>query len=214
MNIAIALAAAYLLGSIPSAVWFCRLIGGIDIREHGSKNAGLTNTIRVLGWKAALPVTVVDLGKGIASPLLARALCPDMSWAPLLAGVLTIVGHSFTCFAGFRGGKGVLASLGVFLVLAPDAAGFAFAVFLAIVLATRYVSLGSIVATWTLAASLGAKAALGGFDPAAVALAAMGALIAVFVTVKHRTNIRRLRAGTESRFGEKAKAPETKGESK
>ena len=74
MNIAIALAAAYLLGSIPSAVWFCRLIGGIDIREHGSKNAGLTNTIRVLGWKAAAPVAVVDLGKGMLAPYLAMRL--------------------------------------------------------------------------------------------------------------------------------------------
>ena len=214
MNIAIALAAAYLLGSIPSAVWFCRLIGGIDIREHGSKNAGLTNTIRVLGWKAAAPVAVVDLGKGMLAPYLAMRLCPGQSWVPLVAGVLAVVGHSFTCFAGYRGGKGVLAALGVFLVLAPVEALLAFAVFLAVVLATRYVSLGSIVGTWVLAGALVFGAATGDDLVHDASLAGMAVLVALFVLAKHRSNIKRLRAGTESRFGEKAKAPETKGESK
>lgn len=114
-----------MLGSIPSAIWIAKLAKGkdFDIRDYGSKNAGLTNTFRVLGWKPALPVVFMDLLKGFFGPFIAQKMCEAQvaaggadysAWVPLVAGLLVILGHSFTCFAGFRGGKGVLAALGVF----------------------------------------------------------------------------------------------------
>lgn len=119
-----------MLGSIPSAIWIAKIAKGkdFDIREYGSKNAGLTNTFRVLGWKPALPVVFMDLLKGFFGPFIAALMCKAQveaggadwsSWVPLVAGLLVILGHSFTCFAGFRGGKGVLAALGVFLAISP-----------------------------------------------------------------------------------------------
>jgi len=195
----------YLLGSIPSAVWFGKLIGGIDVREHGSKNPGLTNTLRLLGWKAAAPVAVFDLGKGILAPIVARHLAPEVEWLPAAAGGLAILGHSFTCFAGFRGGKGVLTALGIFLALAwPEALG-AFAIWSLITWRTRYVSLASIVASAGLAVALSIHALLRPelLEPRILAIA--GTAVALFVAVKHRANIARLRAGTENRWGDRVK---------
>ncbi len=198
----------YLLGSIPSAVWFGKAFRKMDVREYGSRNAGLTNTIRVFGWKMAVPVAVVDLGKGVAAPLLAISTNPTSEWAPFLAGLAAILGHSFTCFAGFRGGKGVLTALGVFLVLAWQQALIAFALFVVVVSLTRYVSLGSIVAVVALVISLTIDYLTGEGGGSQLALLVTGWSVAILVIVKHRPNIQRLLAGTESRFGTRIQSKE------
>ncbi|MGL1936803.1 MAG: glycerol-3-phosphate 1-O-acyltransferase PlsY [Fibrobacterales bacterium] len=206
MEITASILIAYVLGSIPSAVWSAKYFAGIDIREHGSKNAGLTNTYRVLGWKPALPVVILDLGKGIIAPFIATLLAPEIGWLPIAAGLVAVLGHSFTCFAKFKGGKGVLTALGVFMFLAHQEALVAFATWAVITYVTRYVSLASIVASIVLAAGLTVSFITPGRD---IALETMilGWIIAAFVTIKHKANIQRLINGTENRFG-KAKEEE------
>lgn len=158
---------------------------------------------RVLGWKPALPVVFVDLGKGMLAPSVAAWLVPEISWLPLLAGVLAIIGHSFTCFAGFRGGKGVLTALGVFLVLAPVQALLSFALWIALVWGTGYVSVGSVGACLFLGVSL-----TWGFTRGEVSLPLLiaGWVVALFVIIKHKANMVRLWNGTENRFGKGSKA--------
>lgn len=199
-----------MLGSIPSAIWIAKIAKGkdFDIRDYGSKNAGLTNTFRVLGWKPALPVVFLDLLKGFFGPWIAMQMC-DSHWVPLVAGLLVILGHSFTCFAGFRGGKGVLAALGVFLALCPITALSAFGVWIVLTVSTKYVSVGSIGAC----IALGAFAVMGylklPFPPDEINLGLMITclIVAVFVIVKHKSNIKRLLNGTENGFGSKRKTP-------
>lgn len=220
MNSLLSLPIAYLLGSIPSAIWIAKLAKGraFDIRDYGSKNAGLTNTFRVLGWKPALPVVFMDLIKGFLGPWIAMQMCEaqmaaggaDYShWVPLVAGILVILGHSFTCFAGFRGGKGVLAALGVFLALCPITALSCLGVWVVLTFATKYVSVGSIGACVALAVI----STLGYFDlpfpPENIneGLWITCLLVAVFVIVKHKSNIKRLMNGTENGFGSKRKTP-------
>jgi glycerol-3-phosphate acyltransferase PlsY len=143
-RIAASLAAAYFLGSIPTAAWVARA-HGVDITKVGSGNPGMTNVWRTLGWKPAVPVSLIDAGKGYLAARLAWLLTGSMAWT-LGAGVMAVLGHSFTCFAGFKGGKGVLTTFGVFLYFVPTSALAGLAAWTAIVLLTRYVSLGSIVA--------------------------------------------------------------------
>jgi len=206
---------AYLLGSIPSAVWIAKIVKKIDIREHGSKNAGLTNVFRVLGWKPALPVVLIDLSKGFLAPSIALWMNnasiakggPDLFWLPLVAGMLAIVGHSFTCFAGFRGGKGVLTAFGVFLALAPLTAIICFLIWVLLVALTKYVSVGSIGACLALA-SLSGTSFLLGFPDKNIhgGIFLLAFVVAAFVIIKHRTNIVRLMNGTENGFGSKNKS--------
>ena len=209
-----------MLGSIPSAIWIAKLAKGkdFDIRDYGSKNAGLTNTFRVLGWKPALPVVFLDLLKGFFSPWIAMKLfemqvaaggADYSAWLPLVAGILVILGHSFTCFAGFRGGKGVLAALGVFLALCPFTALTAFAVWIILTASTKYVSVGSIGACIVLAAVSVMGYLKLPFPPEEISLGLMITciLVAVFVIVKHKSNIKRLLNGTENGFGSKRKTP-------
>ncbi len=202
-------------------MWIAKLAKGIDIREYGSRNAGLTNVFRILGWKPALPVVVLDLLKGFLAPTLAEiwnahAVASggaDLFWLPLAAGILVILGHSFTCFAGFRGGKGVLTALGVFLALMPVTALTCFAVWGVLTFITKYVSVGSIGACVTLAV----LPAIGFIKPdiypdeISAGLLILCLAVAVFVIIKHRANIVRLLNGTENGFGSKRRAP--KGES-
>ena len=208
-----------MLGSIPSAIWIAKIAKGkdYDIRNYGSKNAGLTNTFRVLGWKPALPVVFMDLLKGFFGPFIALQMCATQvaaggadysGWVPLVAGILVILGHSFTCFAGFRGGKGVLAALGVFLCLCPVTALSSFAIWIILTAATKYVSVGSIGACL----ALGAFSVMGYlglpypvYDKMTLPLMITCLLVAGFVIVKHKSNIKRLMNGTENGFGSKRK---------
>lgn len=218
MNSLLSLPIAYLLGSIPTAVWVAKAVNGknYDIRQYGSKNSGLTNTIRVLGIKPAIPVVIVDLFKGFFAPTIAIWLNnaskdsggADYFWLPLACGLLAILGHSFTCFAGFRGGKGVLTAFGVFLALAPITALLAFAVWSALTFATKYVSVGSIGACIALAG----LATFGYLAPESYphdhineGILIIAWAVALFVIIKHKANIKRLLNGTENGFGKKKK---------
>ena len=141
---------AYLMGSIPTAVWVGKWFYGVDVRNEGSGNAGATNTIRVLGLKAGIPVLLIDVIKGsiavAAVPLIMGAFGNDVV-SPLLkigAATAAVVGHTLPLFAGFRGGKGVATLLGVGLALFPVAAWVAVAIFAIVLTLSRYVSLASI----------------------------------------------------------------------
>lgn len=210
-----------MLGAIPSAIWIAKLAKGknFDIRDYGSKNAGLTNTFRVLGWKPALPVVFMDLLKGFFGPFIALKMCAAQvaaggadysAWLPVVAGLLVILGHSYTCFAGFRGGKGVLAALGVFLCLCPVTALTAFGVWIILTATTKYVSVGSIGACVMLVA-LSVMGYCGApypvYDNFTLPLTIVTSLIGIFIIVKHRGNIKRLMNGTENGFGSKRKTP-------
>lgn len=146
---------AYLLGSIPTAVWVGKGFYGIDIREHGSKNAGATNTIRVLGWKAGLPVMIVDILKGFAAVALIRfvqsppAGTDQFVNCQLILGGTAVIGHVFPVFAGFRGGKGVATLFGMVLAISPYSTLVCAGVFFITLFLTKYVSLSSILAGFT-----------------------------------------------------------------
>ena len=143
---------AYLLGSIPSAVWIGRAFYGVDVREHGSKNAGATNVFRVLGVKAGIPVLLIDAMKGTAACSLAYfvdSLIPETHEfinTQFILGVAAVLGHVFPIFAGFKGGKGVATITGIVLAIAPIPTLVAMGVFVVTLLISRYVSLSSILA--------------------------------------------------------------------
>jgi glycerol-3-phosphate acyltransferase PlsY len=191
------LALSYLLGATPTSYWVGRAFHGIDLREHGSGNLGATNALRVLGWTSAVPVIVVDVGKGFVPvwffPELASA---SVGWS-LAFGAAAIVGHMFSLWVGFRGGKGVATSAGVFLALAPWAVLGGFVVWLALALTTRYVSVASIGAALALPI-------LVIFLPTRVGPGLLGfsVALAAFVIWAHRSNLRRLARGEENRFGQ------------
>jgi glycerol-3-phosphate acyltransferase PlsY len=197
-RIAAALVSAYFLGALAPALWIARF-NGVDIFKVGSGNPGMTNVWRAMGWKPALPVALLDAGKGWLAAWLATRLTGSMGWG-LAAGVVAVLGHSFTCFARFRGGKGVLTSFGVFLYFAPVSALLAFAAWTAIVLRTRYVSLGSIVAALVLPCGILAEARLRQ-NPGLYPVLAVGSLLSAFVLYRHRSNMSRLLRGTENKIG-------------
>ncbi len=186
------LALAYVLGALPTSYAIGRVVRGVDLREHGSGNLGATNAFRVLGWQAALPVMIVDVAKGwvpaFLFPLWAGATSPY--WA-LAYGGTAIVGHVFSVFVGFRGGKGVATSAGAFLALAPWATLIAFVVWGVTVLLTRLVSLGSVLAALVLPIAVFVT----GEHPSVLWLSVA---LAAFVIYAHRANIRRLARGEEN----------------
>ena len=195
--------ASYLLGSIPTSVLVARRARGIDIRQHGSGNAGGTNVLRVVGWRAALVVAVVDVGKGFAAAMLPRMASVELpvsaQLAATLCGAAAVVGHVFPLFAQFRGGKGVGTAAGMILAIHPWAVVILLPVFSAVLALTRIVSVASITAA--LCVPLSVMVARGvSWVPENEA--AMGVLVAlgIFVIVNHRTNIHRLMRGTESRL--------------
>jgi acyl phosphate:glycerol-3-phosphate acyltransferase len=190
--------AAYLIGAFPTSYVVGRATKGIDLRQHGSGNLGATNAFRVLGWRAASPIFVADILKGYLPafwfPQIDGAASP--LWA-LAYGTAAVMGHVFSVFVGFKGGKGVATSAGVFLALAPLALLGGLLVWAALVMVTGYVSLGSVAA----AAVLPVLVYLSGSRPEILLLAL---LLATFVIYAHRANIRRLLRGEESRFGRRA----------
>jgi glycerol-3-phosphate acyltransferase PlsY len=184
---------SYVLGAIPTGYWLGLAWKGIDVRTQGSGNLGATNVFRVLGKGPGIVTLILDIWKGILPILAARHYFPDMPMLPLEAGLLAILGHTTSPFVGFRGGKGVATSAGVFYALLPIPTSIAVGVFSLSLFISAYVSLSSILAALTLAiATCIAHVAI----PLKVAAVA----IAVFVIWKHRTNIQRLRAGTESKI--------------
>jgi len=196
---------AYLLGSIPSAVWAGRLFHGIDVREHGSGNAGATNVIRVLGWKTGIPVLLFDMAKGFLAAMLPRLfnLAPQDSAMlvnlQIFTGLMAITGHIFPVFAGFRGGKGVAAMFGILLAIHPPVTLLCLGVFLVFFLSTGIVSIGSMAAGIAFPIFL-----LTFFKTPSVFFRIFSVVVAVALLVTHRKNIQRLLKGEEKRlFGKK-----------
>jgi glycerol-3-phosphate acyltransferase PlsY len=187
---------AYLLGSISFAVLIVRLRTGRDIRTEGSRNAGATNVARAHGKALGVAVGLLDLAKGAGAVLLMRTVTADPRYTAA-AGLAAIVGHVFPIFYGFRGGKGVATAIGAFLVLAPLPTLVCAGVFLLVVLVTRYVSLGSILAMVLLPPVAGA------LFHAPRPIVAAAAAAAVLIVIKHRENLGRLVRGEERRFGSK-----------
>jgi acyl phosphate:glycerol-3-phosphate acyltransferase len=196
---------AYLWGAIPASYLAGRWARGIDLREHGSGNLGATNAFRVLGPRIAGPVMAFDILKGLLPVVLFTQWDDSLRWQWELAyGMAAILGHVFSLYMGFRGGKGVATAAGVFLGLAqlPLAAGFV--VWLLVLQATRMVS----------AASIGAALVVGAvllvvpgdillLPQGRTAVRALGCVVALLIVVKHRSNIGRILSGTEPRFGRK-----------
>jgi acyl phosphate:glycerol-3-phosphate acyltransferase len=190
------LAASYLFGALPFGLLIAKWWKGIDVREHGSGNIGATNVLRVVGKPAGVLVFTLDVVKGLWPPLAAQALGLRAEWQ-LVAGLAAVLGHNFSPFLGFKGGKGVSTSLGLLFGMAWKVGLTAWALWGLVVLLSRFVSLGSIVA----AAALTPLTLL--FyrgDNVRLALAVVAGLFAIF---RHRANIRRLIDGTENRFGKK-----------
>lgn len=195
-----AIALGYVAGAIPTGLLVGKL-RGVDLREVGSKNIGFTNAWRVLGWKEGLAVLAIDAGKAAAATaLLPRFLPhPEWPWLPVAVGFAVMLGNMVNVFLNAKGGKGIASGLGVFAVLSPYATALALALFIVAVAATRYISVGSIIATTAL---------MGGSHTWAPPLVAwMMTAIWAFVIWKHRENIARLRRGEERKFGAPAATP-------
>ena len=199
--IALTLLLAYLLGSVATAVWIGKKFHGVDVREHGSGNAGATNVIRVLGWKTGVPVLLIDVLKGWLAAMLpiflslagtGTALLTNLQ---ILCGVTAIVGHIFPVFAGFRGGKGVATIFGVFLAVNPLITVSCFGVFLTVLLLTGYVSVSSMSAGIAFPVLLFLL-----FDSPSVFFRIFSIFIAVAMIITHRKNISRLLKGEESKI--------------
>ncbi|MCH6559617.1 glycerol-3-phosphate 1-O-acyltransferase PlsY [candidate division KSB1 bacterium] len=195
---------AYLVGSFPTSIVVGRMTQRIDIREHGSKNAGGTNAFRVLGWKAGLFVAVVDILKGVLATLLIAKirvdpLMLDYELVQIIAGTSAVIGHIWTVLAKFKGGKGVATGAGLIIALFPWASLICFIIFAALVLTTRYVSLGSIIATSSLPFVLLTFDRMFG-KSVSTSLLTFSILISCLIIFTHRSNIRRLLNGTENRF--------------
>lgn len=192
---------AYLCGSIPASVWWGKAFHGVDIRQHGSRNAGATNTFRVLGWRAGVPVLLIDILKGFLPVRLLpnfTDLQPDTGpwmWFRIALVLAAVIGHLYPVFAGFKGGKGVATSLGGVLAVHPGAAAICVAVFAIVFLLSRYVSLGSLCAA--LAFPLAVALIYHETSPVKVGFAIALCLL-VFIT--HRENIGRLLRGQENRM--------------
>ena len=188
---------AYFSGSIPSGVWIGKTFKGIDIRTVGSKNSGATNAYRNLGAVYGIMTLVIDALKGYLPLLVASKMGVSEKYIVVI-GLIAILGHSFSCFLNFKGGKGVATSLGVFLFLAPKAIGIATIGFLIVVFFTRYVSLSSITAAIILPIMTMILPAKDGVDK--LTLSILSVFIGIFVIYKHKTNITRLLNGTESKI--------------
>ncbi len=192
---------AYLLGSIPSAVWIGKIFYKIDVRDHGSGNAGFTNALRVLGLKAGIPVLLIDIAKGFLAvhifTLFPQEYVNDFNRQlfPIIFGLFALTGHIFPVLAQFRGGKGVATGAGLLLGLFPLGAAFTLAVFLLILFSSRYVSLGSIIASlsfpiWVLIWYPGQN----------ISLLVFSFLLTCVILFTHRNNIRRLINGKENKI--------------
>ncbi len=212
-SVLLILVLAYLVGSIPGSLWAGKLLYGIDLRNYGSGNAGATNAFRVLGWKAGVLATAVDLGKGLLAAggipaLVGLGGIPHWGLLPweagvvvcILAGLAAVVGHMFPLWARFEGGKGVNTSAGVLLALTPITTGIALAIFLVVLLASRYVSLASITAAVAFPSAVAIRRYVFGIEALDPSLLIFGILMGMGVIIAHRANIGRLLAGNENRI--------------
>lgn len=201
LNAALSVVLAYLLGSIPSAVWIGKRFHNIDVREHGSGNAGTTNTIRVLGWATGIPVLLIDIAKGWLAAMmpvffhLADSGTALMTNLQMMTGIIAILGHIFPVFAGFRGGKGVATVFGVFLALQTLLTLCCMGVFLTILLITGIVSVSSMSAGISFPVLLFLF-----FDTPSILFKIFAILVGIALLVTHRTNIGRIWRGEETKL--------------
>jgi glycerol-3-phosphate acyltransferase PlsY len=220
--------AAYLLGSIPTGFLVAKA-KGIDIRAVGSGNIGATNAMRVLGKPAGIFVLLMDAFKGFIACCLGGFISiyffnqlnvsgihsitdsesnsfdeafNSLAYFPIIAGIFAVLGHNYTCWLKFKGGKGIATTAGVYLALAPGALGIALAVFILTILVTRYVSVGSIVAAIALPTVVWI------LQPHNLFLAIVTTALSALAIYKHKSNIQRLMAGTENRLGKKTSTSE------
>ncbi len=204
INIIIALLLAYLLGSIPTAVWIGKAFHSIDVREHGSGNAGATNVIRVLGWKTGVPVLLIDMAKGCFAALLpffmhlAPTASPSLINLQIFSGLAAITGHMFPVFAGFKGGKGVATAAGAISAIHPPVTLVCLGIFILVFLITGIVSVSS------MSAGIGFPILLFTFfETPSLLFKIFSAFIAVAILITHRNNIKRLLKGEEKRLFQK-----------
>jgi glycerol-3-phosphate acyltransferase PlsY len=204
---------SYLIGSIPSSIWVGKFMG-VDIRNHGSGNAGATNTFRILGWKPGVTVLLIDLFKGFVCSFWVSQLAYQIASGPIsiipnwevdpflqiLCGVIAILGHMFPILANFDGGKGMATATGMLVAIEPISIAIAAGVFLIVMLTTRYVSLASLVAAFIyplvlLLLRYGFEFTIDG------SILIFGAVAGIGIIIKHLGNIRRLINGTENKVG-------------
>jgi glycerol-3-phosphate acyltransferase PlsY len=201
---AILIVLAYLIGALPFGLLIGRLAGGVDLREHGSGRIGATNALRTVGWSGAVLTFLLDLLKGVAAVLLVWWLYdagPSSSapWVAAAAGLAAVAGHIRSVFIGFRGGRGMATFVGAMLATAPWTVAILLPVVAVIMWRSRFVSLGSLVGSLLAPVVTAGLVQVGYATWAGVAFATGGAAL---VTVAHRDNIARLRAGTERRLGQ------------
>lgn len=225
LSLLLVLAISYMLGSIPSSIWVGKIWKGIDIREHGSGNAGTTNTFRVLGWKPGAVVFALDFLKGFTASFWVSQQAFDLFYfgsgpiAPpgweadaflmISCGLMAVVGHMFPVLANFKGGKGAATACGMLFGIEPISISISFLIFITIVLTTRYVSLASITATFFYpVALLILRYLLDYFVDGSIIVFAV--IIAAGIIYKHKSNIKRLLNGTEGKISPPKKEPEKK----
>ncbi len=206
---------SYLLGSIPTSIILSKVFGGIDIREHGSRNAGGTNVVRVLGWKIGIFVMIIDVLKGTVATAWVSQMqlinsntvsIFDPFMLSVICGIAAIIGHVWTIFAKFRGGKGVATGMGMMIALSPTDILVGIIIFIIIVSITKYVSVGSMFGVASIVLSIFIRknifnAEIQGFE----ILLWSTSLISLFIIFTHRANIKRLLSGTENKFSFKKK---------
>lgn len=197
----IALIISYLYGSIPTAIWLGKAVYGIDVREYGSGNAGATNTFRILGKKAGIPVLIIDVLKGFTATNLVYFVgnytpgTVQFSNFQLVLGITAVVGHIFPIFAGFRGGKGIATLFGMIIAVHPQASMFACLVFIVSLIVTRYVSLSSMLASFMFPVII-----ILFFNETTTKTQLLFAIsVCILVMFTHQKNIERLLKGKESK---------------
>ncbi len=203
---------SYLVGSTPTAIIVARVLKGIDIRQHGSGNAGGTNVIRVLGWKAGVFVIVCDMAKGLFATMIIAQLMNVLPFAnarpfdqfpvmQIVAGCAAMLGHIWTLFAGFKGGKGIATAGGMLIGIAPIEVAVSLGVFALVFLISHYVSLGSLTAAATFPLTMVLRENVFMIDiPSYSTLVWFSVAISLLIIYTHRANIQRLIKGTENRI--------------
>lgn len=212
---------AYLIGSIPSAVWVGKIYKGIDVRDHGSGNAGATNTFRVLGWQAGVVVSILDFIKGFTVTVYISKIGIYLGGLPevfsgenevvmrIIVGIIAVIGHTLPIWAQFRGGKGMLTAGGMLYGVEPISISLAITTFVLVLLISRYASLASISAAVIYPIILFIMKFALGYEINPVILG-FALLLCSFLIYKHRSNITRLLNGTESKIGKSKKDEQNK----
>lgn len=219
ISLVVIIVLSYLLGSIPTSVWVGKISRGIDIREHGSGNAGATNTFRILGWKAGLVVSLIDLGKGFVAAFYISQIGFAVGEVPtvigvweldttmrMIAGASAVAGHMYPLYAKFKGGKGVITAAGMLYGIEPISISLALIIFALVLFTSRYVSLASIIASISYPLFLITLRYGFGFEGIDGSLMVISTIIALTIVVKHHANIRRLMDGNENRISSFAPA--------